>query len=258
MEFGVIKINEITREETDLEASLKLMNPLPVTVHFDSVTYNLYINQKLVLQSTYAKPFKLNGSDSTIITIPVVIKNQALAAKLNELENNNTDSADYTLEGKLFLKLPVLKDRIHRFHISRKLPALRIPKITLSKISIKKLRLKHSILEIHATIENNNVFSMNFRHIRYRIALDGDSLIRGQVDTLIALKAKSKNDLVFPVDLNLKETAEAVFNYLLKPEKTTYKIVLQTTLSSEHNVLKNSRLRIENEGKLSEIKELTK
>lgn|GEM_PF-5491498 len=256
LEFMVAHINQISKEETDMEASMLVKNPLPVGITFDSISYQLYINQKLVVKSAYADAFHLNGNDSTMLSFPIIIRNKVLFEELDRLKENNTDSADYTVEGKIYPGLPGAKDRFFKFHISRKLPALRIPEIKVTKIRIKKIGMKHTKMVIETKIKNDNVFSVRLSKLNYRLLMDDDSLVTGIIDSTITIGEKSESVISFPADLNLKEAAEATFDLLLNAEKTRYALLLQTTAESDLNMLKKSRLIIESEGKLKEIKEL--
>jgi len=256
IEFGIIHVNEISREEVNMDASLMIKNPLPVDLNTDSIQYRLYINQKLVLKSAYTTGVHLKGGDSSMVNFPVIIKASELVEVLNNLEDKNIDSADYTLEGKIYLKLPVLKDKFHHFNLTVRKPAFRIPKVAIAKIKIKKVGIKHTKLLTDIKITNKNAFSMDFKKIKYHVLLDGDSLAKGTIDSVISIKAMSETKLSIPIDLNLKETAEGAFDLLLNDEKTKYQFIMQSTVVSDFNAIKNSVLWIETEGPLKEIKDL--
>jgi len=256
LEFGIVNIHEIDKDKIQLDASMMMTNPLPVGINLDSMEYVVYINQKEVIKSTYPKPFHLKGTDSTMVHFPVTIKTKVLGDILNTLENKNIDSADYTVEGRIFLSLPILKDKFHRFTITRRLPAMRIPEVALTKIQVKKFGLKHSKLMINAKINNPNVFTVNLKKLKYQVYMDDDSLADGMIDTLISLRAKEEVPVTIPVDLSLKEAAEAGWDLIFNSEKTRYRFTMQTTVGSEYNMLKNSKLRVESEGSLKEIKDL--
>jgi LEA14-like dessication related protein len=256
IELTVINIKEITKERTTMDEALLIKNPFPFTLNLDSINYVIYINQKSVVTSEYKKSIHLKGNDSTMITLPVVIKNEALIGILKKLEANHIDSADYTIEGKVFLKLPVLKDKYYKFNYTMRLPSLVIPDVKISKIKISRLGIKHTHLTFAAKINNPNVFSINFRHMKYRINLNKDTLATGEIDSLISIKAKSEVTINVPVDLSIKEAAGGVYDYILKSDNTTYFFWMSAVIVSEYNSIKNSKMIIENNGTLKEIKEL--
>jgi LEA14-like dessication related protein len=256
IEFAIIKVNSISKEEINMDAAMMIKNPLPVDLNTDSIRYKVYINQKLVMKSAYTGNVHLKGGDSSMVNFPVIIKAKELVDVLNSLEDKNIDSADYTMEGYVYLKMPVLKDKFHHFNYTVRKPAFRIPKAALTKIKVKKVGMKHTKLLTDVTIINNNVFDMDFKKMKYQVFIGGDSLATGSIDSTISLKAHSETKLTLPVDLNLKEAAEGAFDLLLKADKTQYRFTMQSTIVSDFNSLKNSKMWIETEGPLKEIKDL--
>ena len=64
-----------------------------------------------ILKSTYPKQITIKRSDATTINLLFPLKAQKMKAILETFENQDRDSADYTLQAKFRLKLPVTGKR---------------------------------------------------------------------------------------------------------------------------------------------------
>jgi LEA14-like dessication related protein len=247
-----ILIKELDKEKTTMDMKLLVDNPSPIGISLDSLSYQFYIGDTEVMESSYPKGIKMKGNDSTWITLPVTVFNKKLVKKLKGLEEKKIDSVEYRMKSKVYANIP-FKDGPLNLDYAIKAPAFVIPKMKVKGLEIKKFGLKESKAIFKTEIENPNPIPFEFKNTSYKVKIDKDKLLEGKIDTAVIIPRYSKKILDFPVEVSLSEAGEAVFRLLVKPSDTDYYFSFKTKLISKSNMLRDSKLFLEDEGKLKDL-----
>jgi LEA14-like dessication related protein len=252
IEQMAIIIKELDKEKTTMDMKVLVDNPSPIGFSLDSLSYKLFIGGTEVMKSSYPKAIKLEGNDSTWITLPVTVFNKKLVNELKELEKKKIDSVQYRIKSQVYANIP-FKDGPINLDYAIKAPAFVIPKVKVKGVEVKKIGLKESKAVFKAEIDNPNPIPFEYKNTTYKVKIDKDKLMEGKIDTAVIIPKYSKKVLDFPVEISLKETGETIFKMLLKPKDVDYYFNFKTTLISKSNMLKDSKMFIEDEGKLKEL-----
>lgn len=253
VELANFQIKTMTRQKTEMNMNMLIDNPSPIGFKINNLEYKIYIVDSEIMKSTYSKAVKLEGNDSSLISLPVTVYNEKLIKKLEELENRNLDSVNYKIKGQFFTNIPFLKGEPIDFEMEKRLPLYKIPKAKFEKLKIEKLGLNNTKVIIQTKIENPNVFPFKFKETIFKVNIDKDELMKGSIDTVVNIPAKGKVDLNLPAEISIKEVGETAFEMLLKPGDVDYSFYLETKLVSEDNSLKNSLITMEGQGKLQDL-----
>jgi LEA14-like dessication related protein len=245
-------IKEMNKERTTMDMRILIDNPAPVGLTIDSLSYKMYIGEAEVMKSSYPKEVKLEGSDSSWISLPVTIYNEKLIKTLKDLEEKKVDSIDYTVKSLVYANIP-LKDDPIELEFSKKGPVFIIPRMKVKGVKIKKFGLNESKAIFTAEVENPNPIPFQYKQTSYKVKIDKDKLMEGKMDQPIIIPKYGKEEIEMPVEVSLKETGETIFKMLVKPGDVDYKFSFETTLIAESNMLKESKLFLEDEGKLKEL-----
>lgn len=245
-------IKDMSKEKTTMDMKMLIDNPAPVGFTADSLNYKMYIGKVEVMKSSYPKTVKLEGSDSTWIKLPVTVFNKKLINTLKALENKKVDSVDYTMKALVYANIP-FKDGPLNLEFSRKAPVFIIPKIKLKDVKLKKVGLNESKAIFTAEIINPNPIPFKYKETSYKVKIDNDKLMEGKMDQAVIIPKYGKEEIEMPVEVSLKEAGETVFKMLTDPKDVDYKFTLNTILISETNMIKDSKLLLEDEGKLKEL-----
>ncbi len=255
IEMSSFQITNMTREKTTGHLKVLVDNPAPLGFRADSLSYQVFIADKQVMESTYPKPVEINAKDSTLVSLPFTMDNVKLTKTLKALDNKQTDSTDYTIRTQVYTDLPFLKDKPLSFEITKRLPVYFIPEVKLLKADIKKLGLNQTKIVLKTEITNENGFPYRFHETTYRVTLDGDKFAEGKIDTAVNIPARGKAVLELPMEVNLKEAGEVTWDMITKPETVDYSFVFRTKIIDKkgNNTFENSKMVLTSNGKLKEL-----
>ena len=255
LEMGAMQITNMDKQKTQGTMSVLVDNPTPIGFKADSLAYQFFIAGEKVMESTYAKPIELEANDSSMITLPVTIRNQDMVRTLKSLENKGVDSTDYTMKTQMFTSLPFLKDRPLDFEITKKLPLYRIPEVKLLDADLDKLGLNQTKFTVKMEITNDNVFAYRFRDMYYKMTLNGEEFTEGSVPQVINIPAQGKATVDVPVEIKPGEAIQTGVRLLDKSKENTYTFEFQAKIVDQDNdkTFKDSKIRLQSSGDLRQL-----
>jgi LEA14-like dessication related protein len=252
----IVDITSLTREKTELNARMLLNNPLPFKITADSIAYEFFIGDSLVLKSSYRETITLKAGDTSWIFIPVTVYNQKLVSILNRSEKAGHDSVYYEVKASFYSHL--LNDKKFDVHFGRLLPLIYIPEITITHIEIDSANFNRLKLLVHSTIQNKNVFPLDTKDVSFRFAVSGNPWVKGTRPGLLPIPKDSTVEIIFPVSVSLEEVGETVFALLKKGKHIGYTFEMNMKIVAEKNILKNSLVTINSSGTIEQIIDLAK
>jgi LEA14-like dessication related protein len=258
LDMTLVKITKITRGITYMEIKMLISNPLPVGITLDSFSYRFLIGGTEVIKSVYPKTIHIVGGDSGYVSFPVELENQHLSAALKKMEKQKFDSTDYEIRVKSYIALPMLKDKTYEVSMKRRLPVFIIPRVEIRDLDLKTLGLKHTKSVITIGIDNPCAITYRLKSIHYKVNIDTGRLASGTIPGNMIIPAFGQASVDVPVDVNIGKGAETLFDNWFRSSSTVYSVYVDAMIMAEDNFIKDSKVILEAEGKLKEIKALRK
>lgn len=109
--------------------------------------------------------------------------------------------------------------------------SIKPPTVELSDISIVEISTKHLTIMLHLLVENPNPIGLKVASVTYNLELGGRSLINGQTDGGVDLKAGTVNEVDVTVDMVYSDVL-AVYEATKAVDEVPYKITGKITLDT--------------------------
>jgi LEA14-like dessication related protein len=254
LSVAAVSISNIDEHKINMNTKMVLKNPLPLELKTKKLEYELFINDKSVIKSTYTKPLTIKSNDSSAIEMPMEILAKPLAGVLKELENQKADSADYKLKATVQLDLPVAGKTNFDFDDTRRLPAFRLPKVHPKDLDVKKLRWKESVLSMEVEIENPNLFPFKMEDVAYDVTLGKDIAMNGTIKGFTNVPAKSTVIVPLELEIKNKQMGKLMWKTLFDKDDTPFATDFVCKIVSDSEMINNSKMVMRTTGKLGDLK----
>lgn len=255
LKIASIQILDLDSEKAVANMQMQFDNPL-IGIHVDSLYYTMYIEGIEVIRSTYPAPFDLPSDSSSVLSLPVTIYYDKLIPLLKNLDKKGLDSVTYKVTTIAYTNYLLKKKMV--IETERYLPLIKIPEIAIENIRIGKLGVSNTIVSISIALYNPNVFAFGFKDMNYKVRINEDNTIEGNMPESVWTPAKDTTKFTIHSNIDLKDAAENIVDYLLKPAKSSYTIRSDMKIISKHEMIENSKMILTASGTLKEIKELQK
>lgn len=255
IEVSRFQIKNITKQTTDMDLNLLIDNPLPVSIKLDKLSYKILIGATEIIESKYPDTISIKSNDKSLITLPIIIKNEKLSDESNKLKNKKTDTTEFRITGDALVSFLLFKDWPYHFDYSKNLPLYIVPEIEIKKIKLKKLGLKQSRILLTVQIKSFNTFPYMFKKTSYDIKVNGYHLASGKIDNTITIPPRSTIDLDVFADVSTSGAVETQIDYWFDASDTEYALVLESTIVAEDTVIKDSKIIVEAKGVLKDLKD---
>jgi LEA14-like dessication related protein len=236
--LSVVEITSLAAEKTEMNVSVLIKNTLPFNFTADSFQYQLYINDAEIMKSRYKKTISLNANDSSWVKLPVTVFVSDADSLIDANEKRKIDSAEYRMHASFYSDL--LFNKTFNVTIRRFLPLVHIPDIDIKKIEIDSLNTKRAIVHVHAAVKNANVFDIKFRNYAYELQIEDHQKIKGRSDRPTVIKAKGTTVIDVPAVISFKGAGNTLFKLLKKGADIKTHLVMNVTIESDNDMLKNS------------------
>jgi LEA14-like dessication related protein len=253
LSVAAISIKDIDDNKIKMNARIVLKNPLPLEITTNKLDYQLLINGRPVLKSSYDKSITIKSNDSSLIEMPMDILIKPLASALKKLDKQKADSADYTLRATMALNMPVGRQRKVDLNETKRLPAFRLLKVKPKDLDIKKLQWKKSVLNMDVVIENPNLFPFKMKDVQYALTLGKDLVMAASIKGLTDVPAKSTVKVPVQMEIKNREMGKLMWKTLTKDE-TPFAADFVCKIVSDNQMLNNSKMAMRTNGKLSDLK----
>ncbi|HMC97716.1 MAG TPA: LEA type 2 family protein [Flavobacteriales bacterium] len=254
LRLAVITIKDLTPDTMNMDVGMLIDDPAPLGAHVDSFTYRFSIAGVEMVHSTHPDPIDLHGYDSTLITLPITVRQELLATTLKDLEARGVDSVDYTIDADFHTRLPFLKKKPVHLHVTRHLPLFIIPTVELTHTHVEKFGLKNTRLLLDVQVANPNNVAFAFRKTAYQLRVGGDRVMSSHMEDTLLIPSRDTVMFSMPVKLDLGETAGTLIDLLVAPG-TDYAFSLDTRIVSDDRSVNEGRLVLERNGTLKDLKQ---
>jgi LEA14-like dessication related protein len=133
------------------------------------------------------------------------------------------------------------------------LPRFYIPEVKAEHIKIDSLNFSRAAIQLLVSIKNKNGFPLKSKNIAYEFSIEGNKWIKGIIPGITDIKEKSVTELQIPVRISLKEVSKTLFDLLKKGSDVNYKLRLACRIESENNMVRNTKVILENSGSVNSL-----
>jgi LEA14-like dessication related protein len=259
-EIHVSKMNitDIDPEEIHMMTETVIENHLPSDLNIDSLQYTVFVDSMELVESTYPKPLLIKKSDSASIKLPVTIKMKQFKSLMDEFDKDDRDSADYTINAKFKMKVPIAGKREFALHFTRRLPAIRAIEVKPKDVDIDKFGFKESDIGMQVSITNKNVFPIRIRNGRFNISVEKDFEAEGKMEPVVFIPAKGTENVSMSMAVKTAKVPKLGWKMLFRQEQTNFKMNFAGELLSSSEIINNSKMKMHASGTIDDLKNLSK
>lgn len=247
-----VDLIKLTSEKADLLAHLQLINNIPIGIAIDSITYLIFVENEEIAKSRYAVPIQLHANGKSTITIPLSIYYEKSVKLFESLRKKGRDSSMLKINAILYSSL--IPEEAAHIHVETKIPLVLIPKIKVKKFKIEQLTPSETVLGIDVLVLNNNTTQFSFSNFKYRIKIEDEKEILGEIPGTIKIKANDSTSVHIPLTLTFKQISQTLIDYIKKGKKMKYDITITTKPQTNIHSLKDSELIIHSNGEIGMLK----
>lgn len=114
-----IRIDRIDLKGASLGLALRIINPNPVGVTVQHLTYQFYLHEVKMAAGEITTPFELPRHESIDVVLPVQVSFKE-ARELVPLLRKKTEEIDYRMEGEITLRAMGTEKRFQLHHVGKK------------------------------------------------------------------------------------------------------------------------------------------
>lgn len=259
VELADVRIDAITDSTLDLTINLLLHNPLPVGLDVADMAYSVRMNETIILEDEYAKPFVVKASDSSSLSIAAQLNLKNLIAEVNEQDRLGNDSADYYFEGIFHLRKPFLGKDTLRLAMDKRAFVYHLPEIKVVGFNLEKFRLSQSEVLLRLQVTNQNPFALEFRNPTYSIDFGKQgNVLEGSNTGGTRVSKNSSETYEVPLILDMGELLKTGGQLRFQGNDLPFKLRFECKLASDNKMLNDSDLNYVVEGDMEDLKELQK
>ncbi len=259
VEMAAVRIDAITDSTLDLTLDLLLHNPLPVGLDVADMAYSVKMNETVILEDEYAKPFVVKASDSSSLSVATQLNLKKLIAEVNEQDRLGNDSADYHFEGVFHLRKPFLGKDTLRLAMDKRAFVYHLPEIKVVGFNLEKIRLSQSEVLLRLEVTNENPFALEFKNPTYSIDLGKQgNVLEGSNPGGTKVGKNSTETYEVPFSVDMGELLKTGGQLLFQGNSLPFKLSFKCKLVSDNEMLNNSGLNYVVEGDMKDLQELKK
>jgi LEA14-like dessication related protein len=253
--IGVASLNitDIDDDRIKMQSKVSIHNPLPVALKASGINFVIYIDSIKVIESAYEKPVSIQSSDSSLISLPMEVLAKPMAEVLKYFDKQKIDSANYTMEAKLDLDVPIAGERSFDVSISKKLPALRLPKIKIRDVDLNALALKSKGIDLIADITNPNLFPLKFKDGAFSFRIEDALEMQGSLEKVISIPAKGTQQISMHAVVADGNMLKSGWKILTDKKGTQFHSKFTGKVESDNHMFSDSKMVMNVKGTLDEI-----
>jgi LEA14-like dessication related protein len=249
-----INVHDIGDDRISMTAQIMASNPLLIELNADKLEYDFFIDSVKIMETEFVKPISIKALDSVMLVLPIEIFRKNLIEVMDRFEENDADSADYTLEARLHFELPVAGEKTYVVNETQRGPAFRMLRLRTEDVDIEKFGFRNSDLSMSLIIENPNLFEISIRDVHYGLFIGKDFHMDGEVENIIRIPAGSTTSLPLEMDVQTKNIARLTWQVLFEKKHTPFHIDFACRIVATDDTFKDTRLQVKRSGKLDELK----
>ncbi len=258
VEFKALYISDISDQRITIIGDALVKNNFPSQLVIDSLAYDLYIDSVRVLRSNHFKEISIARDGEERVSIPMHIDVKVLRDLVKKFERKKQDSARYTIRGDYRMKIPIRGMRQFKIDETRTGPAIREIHVKAGKMNFDKMGLKNTELSMSVIVDNHNTFPIKLKNGRYKLEIEHGIEMEGKTQKIVNIPAKGTETIEMELDTKTAKLPKLGWKWLFKEHRTHYKMHFTGIIMSDSEIMHNATLKVNDEGTLDELKQLTK
>lgn len=254
VELQQLHFKRFDGKDTRLDITIKVHNPMPVTIEIDSLQYQVYMAGEKIADSRHIEKVTLESMDSTIVTLKLKLDNDTHRVAFEKATKNGKDTTDYKIIADAYVDVPSLAGKAINYEMVKRLPAFFLPHVTMEKMKVDKAGLNKTTITLNTELHNPNSFPMRFKNAHFIFVLGDDTLKVGDIDGVTAVAPRDSTKLEIPIELKTSKAIELATSMWLKPDNITYYYYFESNMISKNPGFEESTAVTEARGKLSDLK----
>ncbi|QNF33755.1 LEA type 2 family protein [Adhaeribacter swui] len=258
LSFRQMQLTNLTQNRADVKMRMIIDNPAPIGFKIDSLYYTISIADQEVARTTYPDTLRLKAKDSTELTLPLTLYYDKLKDLTDRLANQGQDSVQYQINATIFSATKLLPKDEFNLKVEKKLPLITVPDVKITNLKVNDLKLKGATMQVEAAVRNRNVFPISFKDLAYTVQIEDNEPVEGNKPGIVKIPAKGSANFTIPVKLTFKEMGKTVLDFIREGKDLNYNVKLKTELTSESDVIKDSKINLNATGKLKTLMDAAK
>lgn len=251
VQVSVVNVLYLDKDSANLSISIRIENHFPFSFTADSFRYAVYITDVPLLESTYKKGLRLEGNDSSWISLPVTIHLHDFDSLLALHDKLKIDSVNYKMKASFYADIIFTKE--YNVTINRFLPLIHPFTIEVERTEMDKLGLSGVRLNLFVSIKNNNVFDISFRDLAWKFSIEDYPWTEGALAGVIEISAKKKKVIMIPVKLSFLESGKTFFKLLTQGDKVDFTLYANFNINSKYKSVNDAKIFVKTSGNLKAL-----
>jgi LEA14-like dessication related protein len=210
VEVAAVRLDNLSLSAATLLVDLKVDNPNPIGANLRSISYDLEINNKNILNGTSEQGIKLPVSGTRVVEVPLQVNYFELYDTVSELFAHQ--SVAYDLTGSVGIgpfDIP--------FRTDGQLPIPKLPVIRMQNVDVAAISLTGADLVFTLGVENPNAFPIDINELACDIKLGGRIFAEGLARRVDPIGAKDETALEVALRVSFFDLGRSAYRLLSKP-----------------------------------------
>jgi LEA14-like dessication related protein len=207
VEYRGMSVKAMTLFDGTFVFSFNVMNPNPIGVPLDQVTYAVKIDGRDFIKGNLDQKIALPGNGTAGVNIPVGINYMDFFKSL--MEFSKKDQLAYDVSGTVLVYGFTLP-----FHVTGTVPVPKPPKVSIARVDVKSMSFASASVVFVLDMVNDNPFPIMMNGLDYKIRIGGNDLAGGATRAAQAVGQNGRSTLEVPVNLSVLKVGKAVLDIL--------------------------------------------
>lgn len=220
----------IAGDSVNTKVDLIVQNKSPYKLDIDSVSFEIQLNDQLLLKELVPVNLKQHRYQVDTIQLPVNISRKKLKQILSGLKGKDSTELNanfYIIYNTVFGRVKLKYDKV--IHIPVPVP----PQIKVLKVERKKFNLMAKELNTLILLEIINAgptIDLQLYDIHYQIKIENELSSEGTIDKMVVIKPKSTETVEIPVDIHVKHPVKTIVAILTDNDQMNYTLNIQAKM----------------------------
>lgn len=248
------KVSNISGDRIQATSEIQIGNPFPVEINTQRIDYEIFIDSIKVIEDAYEEPVRIASEDSTVIELPLAILADPMERVIQYFEEQQIDSANYTLNVSFQVDVPIAGENEFSIDIEKKLPAIKLPEIELANMDLNILSSDEGV-DVVLNITNSNLFALTMHDATFYFMIGDELEISGEFQDYVDIPAGGTSEVKIDAREERGSLTQTALSYLFDQEGTRFNYYFRFITDSENAMLNDTEMELKVEGTLADISE---
>jgi len=209
---ALVKINEVSLENTKSEIHITVDNPSIVPITLNKIVINISIADRAFLKIVKEEPINIKGNTSTKLVFPIDLRFDRIYLLLQKVMHKK--DIDFSADGIITLDTIIGEPDIY-FKVSGTLPTAVLPEITLDSWRIRDMNFRHTLFDMTLKIKNIGTKNQEIKNFDYSVGLKHLDILDKENKTLTLLKPGEQLLIEIPTEIDIASIRNSGFDEIV-------------------------------------------